>query len=378
MIKNKYINSNIIDKFREIEININNGNLSEKEFFKIIGILDKKFSNDNFYKINIEGFIGNAGISLKSQKILSYGIKRIKKTIEKSKHICHDKLYYDLGNIIMSKAYLNKTGNTIESLVNSNEYFEAKHYFDMVKNNSYPEQYFMANTNSSNILDTYGRFYESVFLYNKILDICPNFGMALGNKAESILNYYNLLPDSLKIPELLILSHKLLKEALEDDKLIEIGGDFAKLNFEKRFLSIDRFIRKNKINSRQISLTKNNINNNFKKFILEKNLYLNNHFGFFICENCSLKDNLFPSFIDKKQNLSSNENYGIYGKKVYYSIKLYNQIIEDFSTSRYLYFLSAKNQFNSFDEITTYISDLNYSKNSINYGLIKNYICKTL
>lgn len=76
---NFYINDEVLKSFNRINDEIKTGNLEEEEIFRAIGELDKEYKDDSFYKLNVNGFIANIGIDIKSEKILNYAIKRLKK-----------------------------------------------------------------------------------------------------------------------------------------------------------------------------------------------------------------------------------------------------------------------------------------------------------
>ena len=65
--------------------------------------------------------------------------------------------------------------------------------------------------------------------------------MALGNKAIA-LEYYCLLAPQQSLV-LLNQSYLLLKQALKDKQISEIGGPFAAENFEKKLILIERYFK---------------------------------------------------------------------------------------------------------------------------------------
>lgn len=380
MNKVEYFNKEVTNKFEDLIEEAKD--LKVDKIFKMIGELDNQFSDDEFYKLNIGGVIANIGIDRRNVKLLNEGIKRVKKCIEnESNEFSLNKLKYDIGNIINTKAdikYSNSINNMNDTekfgiLFNLEEYLEARYYYTQVKYElDNFDIYSRAKTNSANILDLYGRNYEAIMLYNKVLNHKPNFGMALGNKAIAIIYYYNLTPDKFKENALLIFAKELFEKALENrDNILNVGGENALETFEFHINKLKDFISENDIKNRNFS---NKIEDEYKEFVLDKNLFLNYHFGFVINNN-SLKDYIIPPLFSDIEDVDSGK-YSGFSKDLFYSIKQLNQIIENFSSARYMYYLANKSDLKEADDITEYIYALDYTRNNLKYGLMKSVFTK--
>jgi hypothetical protein len=260
-----------------------------------------------------------------------------------------------------------------EDLLDLTEYFEARYYYNQVKyeyDNS--DIYSRTKTNSANILDLYNRNYESIILYNKVLKVNPDFGMALGNKALAIISTYILTPNQYKENTLLLLAKEFLERAIENKiSVIEVGGKRALNSFKFHVDKLDKFIVENNINNEEFS---KEIKDQYKGFVLNHDLFLNYHFGFAINNN-SLEDHIIPPFISNIEN-SDSEKYSGFSKKIFYSIKQLNQIIEDFTSARYIYYLVNSSKFEEKSDITDYIYALDYTRNNLEYGLMKTIFTK--
>ncbi|MBN1467653.1 MAG: hypothetical protein JW924_02925 [Fusobacteriaceae bacterium] len=353
---------------------------------------------------------------MKELKILYFALKRLTRYLEDIEgEYQKNKIYYDIGSAYHSIAGikyktrirdLKKTnGNSIINerniLMEVNEYSKAIEYFDKV-NLDRTDIFFRAKTDYSNILDTFGRYYESIMLYNRILKLDSNFGMALGNKAKAIIYYYKILPDKFKFKQLLVVARDLFEKSLRDERLEAVGGEDAVRSFQNSLNKLDKLfseiktketnqffksVRKcfqdllhrlislfSKIRFRRVNKYLVNLRK-YQRFVLDKNLFLNFHFGFNINKN-SQKDIMLPPFISKKTK-GDTLNYHGFERNIFYAVKHLNQIIEDFTSARYLYFLANIGDFDDIiSNITEYIYTLDYTHNNLEYGILKTIFTK--
>jgi len=352
-----------LEKFERESINSTN-----EEIFREINRFDSLYSNNKSYFFNVEGIIINIGSRNRNLDLLGYAVKRLREKIQNNKTSL---LFYNIGNALLSIGDLKVGSNPeFEDLINNQEYREARKYFKLVTDTTTTPE---ARTNYGNILEKYGRNYEAILSYDEAIKANPEFGMALGNKGIALTRYFSLARQ--KDPKLILYSRELIKKALEVDNTVKIGGQSAIDNFNKKLKSLDEYINKHKINvgfrndlipsSKYISFCKNN------------NIFLNYCFNCYRCEK-GLLDEFAPTFISKKEDSTETdilEHGGIPGK-IYYSIKILNQIVEDYSTARYIYYLATVEDFNKLDEISKYYSALDYCRNSIKYGYLKTSFIK--
>ena len=383
MNENSYVNEKIAKEFEKLMKKGKERDIEDGKIFKMIGKLDSKFEDDIYYKINIGGIIANIGIERKSIKLLNEAIRRVKDSIENTNNeFSLNKLKFDIGNIINTKADIKYSNNSdevkyndirVNILLDLEEYLEARYYYTQVRYDlDNFDTYIRANTNSANILDLYGRNYESIMLYDRVLNIDPDFGMALGNKAIAIIRYYTFTPDQYKENTLLILAKKLFERAMKNkSSIIEVGSERALNSFKFHISRLNKFIEENNIDNEKLS---KDIEDDYKSFVLNQNLFLNYHFGFAINDN-SLKDNIIPPFISNIED-SDSKQYSGFSKKLFYSIKQLNQIIEDFTSARYMYYFVNSSQLEEKNDITDYIYALDYTRNNLKYGLMKTIFTK--
>lgn len=347
-------------------INLNeesqNNKLTDEYIFKKICEFDKKYNNDKNYFACIEGLISNIGSDQKSINILNYAIKRLK---EKKDKLIENKYYYDLANTIHAKGSILYPNSTINELIHAPEFAESRKYYYKI-NSKDIEHYSRAITNSANLLEKHGRNFEAIYLYDKVLRINPSFGMALGNKAKALFYYYRLSPyKSLKI---LLSAKKLLLDAIDDPKIIEVGGKSIISIFQSELNNINYIIENG-----NFKRTKNIIKpklSNYNNFILKYNLFLNYDFGIYY-DKYSLMDVFFPEFIEKIHDKKSEKSTTM-SEKIYYCFQIFNQLLEDYVSARYIFYLSYSKKFNDFDKNVRYIYTLDYTKHSTKYGLLKN------
>jgi hypothetical protein len=89
-------------------------------------------------------------------------------------------------------------------------------------------------------------------------------------------------------------------------------------------------------------------------------------------------DDFFPPFIDSTKDTSFDERleFHSFPKKIYFSIKTLNQIIEDYATARHIYFQAESDKLELLDSFSVYRSTLDYCRNSIKYGYLKTAFVK--
>jgi len=189
--------------------------------------------------------------------------------------------------------------------------------------------------------------------------------MALGNKAVSLEYYIQLAPQQSLV--LLNQSFLLLKQALKDENIKEIGGAYAVRYFENKLSEIENYFKKIKYlpkgKTNPQNLTK------YQKFILENNLFLNYDFGFFYDKE-SLEDNFFPNLCEEINSKRAAKT-SVMSDKSYFSFQIFNQIMEDFITSRYNFYKAINLRCKNIDKNTNYIYTYDYTGHSLKFGILK-------
>jgi hypothetical protein len=342
--------------------------LPDEFIFKIIAKYDEKYKNNKSHDLSFEGLLSSIGSDQKSIKLLNCVIKRLK---EKKERLPQNKYHFDLANTIFSKAEMHfKPEDGINHLLNNcNIYREARSEFALVEKNDLTH-FERATTNIANILEKYGRNYEALFMYDRVLQVNPNFGMALGNKAIALEYYIRLAPQQSLL--LLNKSYHLLKKALNDDQLAQVGGMSALQHFNNKLKDIEKYFSKIKFSPKKLNPP--STINKYEKFVLTNNLYLNYDFGYYYDKN-SLKDNLFPNL---QEEISSKEfkKLSAMSKKTYFTFQVFNQILEDYTTARYNYFEALNENYKKIDAQINYISTLDYTRHCLKYGLLKSTFSK--
>ena len=335
---------------------------TDEEIFKETSELDQKYGHDPTYAHNIDGVLTNIGKTKKSLCLLYHARNRLLRILLTTKE---EFPAYNLGNALLAIGEI-KCSNSFEELIRSRELREAREYFSLIPpGRSFPQ----ANTNLANILEKYGRNYEAIQVYDKVLKKQPTFGMALGNKGKAILYYYNLM--SAKDPDLLFQAAELLKTAIGEKNTIEQGGQKAVDSFRRELNILGSYLSHYQIKRPSQKRPLKSISR-YQRFCMVKNLFLNSCFNCFRCAR-GFSDSLKPYFIDKPKINSDESSYrdSGYTRKTYYSIKTLNQIYEDFASARYIYFHASTAGFRHYDSITKYSSALDYCNNTLQYGLTK-------
>ncbi len=359
-----YINKEALVEFEKLAQIANLSEINEEFIFKKVNELDLKYAADNYYSFNIEGILGNLAYDIGSEKLIKFAIHRLKEKLRISNdEWTKDKFNYDLGTLILGKAdLLNPYTSKFLNLLEAKDYDEARNFF----NNVSGEHFAPAQTNQANILDKFGRNFEAILLYDKVLIRDSNFGMALGNKAKSLVYYYELSP--YKSNFILEMARNLLVEALHDKDILEIGGQQAFNFFSWRLQSITFFLKENSNN--QVA-NHNFPINSYEKFILENNLFLNFDFGLVQDKN-SFEDSLFPAFVQRLEPQTNDNVRGrIFSDNVDNAIKVFNQIQEDYVSVRLLFYEWKTKDVSKYDKKVSWIYTFDFSRNSIKHGILK-------
>lgn len=322
--------------------------------------------------MNYVSYLIDLGWDYKDIKLIKKGILRGEELLEgnprkyDAKNLC--KLYYFIGNGYYSIYYIKCYKLGYKSILDNLYLQKAKKcYRNAIANSNDINSVLKKRlwTNYANSLDLIGRSVESLYAYEEVLKIDPNFSMALGNKAiamklfadvsgnyrEGIYNY----------------SYKILKSIIENKDLIRIGGLEAKHSFEREIRTIeekiDSKILKKVIKHPPIDLSdKSSFEKFYIQFCLENSLFLNFHIHEGYCE-ASIADPIFISLL-----LPSGDNTTFYdlGKHI-------NQIKEDYAVARLLLVQSQfkKNDLSEISKMTTYINTPDYSIFNLYIGLLK-------
>ncbi|MCW7483218.1 LA2681 family HEPN domain-containing protein [Leptospira kanakyensis] len=339
--------------------------ITEDEVFKKIGELDTNYSDYNPYLCTVDGVLSNIGFDLSSLKILSFALKRIK---NKSHIIPSAKFHYDLGTILYNINLL-KTGKepTFSDLIDAKEYKIASKNFLLVEPTD-NDLFLRAKTNYSNILEKYGRNFEAILNYQQALRYDKSFGMAAGNLAIALLYYIKILPSEQKPLTLIYQSIKLLKTALNDKRTAEIGGTHAVQYFKGQLDHIIKFVDEDELKNFKINDYPKTISK-YHKFCLEKNIFLNFDFGYYF-DKRSITDDLFPIVTENVDEYKPYKNSSL-SERTYLVYQIFNQILEDYSSSRLLFYNTSHKSFKNYDRNVNYIYTLDYSQNSHQFGILK-------
>ncbi len=335
---------------------------TEDIVFSTIGRLDKKYEGNIEYEFNVNGVLCNIGSELKYINILKYAAKRLRKALKSSPY---EKFKYDLGNTILCIAEIeNPRPHTIASLLSTSKFNEAREYFTRLS--LHDRHYPQGVTNTSNILEKYGRNLEAIYLYDDALRANPEFGMALGNKAQAI-EYYVRLSPSISL-RLIDVARSLYQKAMLDSSIDSIGGPNVRVLFRDRILFLTSILESNDYHGHSPDERPDNLSD-YLRFCIDQNLFLNYDFGYYYDE-LSIIDNLFPSLIeniDEKQNSRS----GVMSEKVYFAFHVFNQILESYTISRLQYYSAITTEYSDLDKLVNYTYTLDYTQHCHKYGALK-------
>lgn len=341
--------------------------LSIATIFRKVAQLDSKYHAIAFYSDNINGILCNLGSDAKNPTMLRFARSRLRKSLESKPD---NKLLYDCANCTLSIAELSVPQRPkIPDLLATREFNEALRQFAQVEIDEF-QHLERALTNSANILEKFGRNFEAILLYDRILSINPRFSMALGNKAIAIGYYIALSPK--KYFRLMRTEAELLRRALTDPELRNIGGSSPKKAFAERLEQVELYLTSEGQMTEQHSQAKTGLTK-YESFMLEYNLVLNYEFGNYY-DKFSLRDSIFPIFVEETTAARYEKN-GVMSERIYFAFQVFNQIVEVYTTSRYLFFQALTKSFRKQDKMVSFGYTFDYTIHGIKYGILKSIFC---
>lgn len=366
MTKQQFAETNIdYEKLYQIALN---KRTTDKSIFEYIGKLDKKHKDNEYYISMIDGIICDIGADRKSIILLNYAYSRLGEKIGKEPD--NSTYVFNRANCILSLAEIDcPWPYSIEKLIDTKRFNEARMQFLSVKQEK-EKHYERSLTNSANILEKYGRNYEAIYCYDQVLTENPGFGMALGNKGLAIDYYIRLSPQ--KSFRLMRKEVEILEKAVSSSGTVEIGGRKAKESFEKRLNEIREYLIANNQLTENSPIKERRLTE-YEKFVLKNNIYLNFDFGYYYDVH-SIQDELFPAFIETVHTEKYEKN-GLMSESIYFAFQTFNQIIESYISSRYLFFSILNRKYQSLDKRTNFIYTYDYTIHGIKYGLLKSIFC---
>lgn len=367
-LSNLLIMKEKIDQIKNEFIKIQNfsakNKMTEQELFYQISKLEKKFKGNPYYDFSIDGLICNLGSDHKHISVINYAISRLKEKIKINEHNKH---IYDLGNCILAIADIEcPYPYSVNSLIETNKFNEVRIYFSRVQYDKYTS-YERALTNSANILEKYGRNFEAIYLYDKVLNVNGKFGMALANKAKAIDYYIRLSPyKSFRLMRKIVI---LYTKALDDDSIVEVGGPATRETFSQNLNEISAYLgshgQLNIVDKIKIpkSISK------YLRFCLERNLFLNYDFGYYYDKH-SVEDSFFPSFVENPNEKQIDRN-SIMSERIYFSFQVFNQVLESYTAARLHYYQSLSKNYDNLDKLIHYTYTYDYTRHGYRYGIFK-------
>ena len=343
--------------------------MAKEQLFRRIAELDQKYSANEYYYLSVDGLLCNIGMDQKNGDILNFAAGRLKTKLQ---HKNVEKLHYDLGACLSAAGDLEcPFPPAVHTLMGTQKYNEARRHFLLVVPDRLTSEE-RALTNTANLLEKYGRNFEAILLYDRVLSKNPQFGMACGNKAIAIEYYIRLAPQkSLRLMDDVV---KLYGRALADQKLEEVGGKDVRDRFEKGRARIVDYLSKEGYISPKARRTGANRLSPYERFIVDNNLLLNYDFGYYY-DSRSLEDTFFPSLVENVKETKSERNE-IMSERIYFSFQVFNQILESYTTARLLYFDALSREFDDVDRKTNYVYTFDYTRHSTKYGLLKTAFCE--
>lgn len=340
---------------------------SPKKTLVLIRDYDESYAGEPNYELNIGGILINIGRDLFKKYLVEEGIHRIKKILS-DQPAEHAGIFYNLANGysalnnikrgFQNQDYVIDIENT--KLLKAKEYFrksiELDDQFD-------PDTRAQLWINYGNCLSGLGRTVEALSAYDKALNIFPNHPMAKVNLAIELYYFSNITRHS----KFIIDSYVILKNVLSNKKLESYASPNAIKTFKHHKNHLATLIEKHDINldSDSFSDLYQNENGYLEKYI---NFCLDNKFFLNLCYSCRkcnmcIQDNVSFSLLS---DIDENNLFIRLSRVI-------NEVKVQYAFSRFLLFQALNPNLNTiaFDEITSFVDNLDYAVYGIRVSSIK-------
>jgi hypothetical protein len=310
------------------------------------------------------GLMIDIGSAVEDEQMIEEGIILLKKnfkTIFKDNNYA-PKAYYNLANGYYCLFQFKLKNDPYSTLFRDTELDIAKIYFRKALEYDVQDSFFTSEilVNLGNCFDERGRVIDALECYEQAIQLKPDHGMALGNKAIALAYYARIAGKYQKT--FLIDAHSLLVEALRSEIPSESIEKFSiELERIQRILSDEDLKSTAKYPGYSVE-TENEAERSLIEFCIKYKLYLN------ICNFCqkcnaAIGDTitLGPMILPLKDN-------------TYLRLSSYlNQIKQDYTTARFLLFLSTTNKVDLefADKHVMIVDTLDQSIHNINVQLLK-------
>lgn len=285
--------------------------------------------------INIIGTLVDLSLDLSKKEGLYKALKLAEETQNRglsNTQMCL--LSYFIGNAWANLRHLSSNPNNKHEWEKEEKEYEIAYFRKALTSKGFTEieidRRCQILTNLGNLMDSVGRFIESIEYKNKALELKPSFPMALGTKGISLFHYGNILYDVGHRVVFFKFARNNLKEALSSEL-----HPSAKSAFEKYVNTIDSLLLPEEIKKHTdmdnfpLGDTEEEIR--YRQWCLDNNLFLNplNDLGPYPIAN---NDALGPPPVTSRIN--GGANYFGY----------FNQLKQEFIAARYLFYESTNSQ----------------------------------
>lgn len=279
-------------------------------------------------------------------------------------------LYYIVGNswsdiIGLLKPEIN-LGWELQSEEAQNGIINLRYAFNTIQNlrNDDPQTILLKCqiiTNLANLLSNVGRIIEAIELWNRVLQINPAFGMALGNRGYGFLHYARVLYDKGHAKIFVKLAYNDFKQSLQSTL-----EQLAQQTFKNSIQYIERIVSDEFLNSdfdlENFSIGRSKGERKYRKWVLSNNLFLNplNDLGEYSIAGRDILS--LPNMLKKMDEWPSE-------------IGIFNQMKQEFVSARYLFFhglqLAERDKVHYSDKGVFLINTLDYPVYALSVEEIK-------
>lgn len=357
--------SEVQTKINQIIQFVNQGN--SRDAMRILRELRREYPNNKGVIFNEPGILIESGGISKDIDIVKEGIEKGIALVEGG--IPEEQktdLHYNVANGHFALFNLEQH-ESLSDRLNNSHLQDAKHHFrQAMKLDPRSDLKVRILVNYGSFLDFLGRGVEALYCYDDVLNINPEYSMAIGNRALAKMFLANI--SGAFRAETYIEAYQEMKSVIDNDDLIAIGGRSANESFKRELTKIEGHFKDKSVLQQNLKGGKSkfkftsDFEREYIEFCRRYKLFLNFHTGIHDDPDSILDS----AFIRITTPVDDDTTFYSLSKKL-------NEIKEDFLVSKVLLVQSQfrRDDLNSISKKVAFVNTLDYANYNIYSALLK-------